>query len=158
MSASTSEATSVHASTEVAVPAGRAFDVFTAGFDTWWNREHHLLPGELKRAVIEEGVGGRVYEESVDGEICQWGEVLTWQPPRSFAFTWRIGVDFDVPATDAPYSVVTVTFTPTDAGTRVDLVHSGLDAHGEGWEKLRDSVGTDSGWPGLLQLYAAAAS
>jgi uncharacterized protein YndB with AHSA1/START domain len=75
-----------------------------------------------------------------------------------FAFSWRIGPEFAVPAPDAPHSVVTVTFTPTDDGTRVDLVHSGLDAHGDGWQQLRDSVGGESGWPGLLQLYAAAAA
>ena len=148
--------TSISASIDVTVPQQRAFDVFTAGFDRWWNRDHHLLSGEMKRAVIEEGVGGRVFEQSVDGEICEWGEVLAWDPPASFAFSWRIGTDWAPPAEGAPYSTVTVTFTPTDTGTRVDLVHSGLDAHGEGWRELRDSVGSDGGWPGLLELFAAA--
>lgn len=156
MSAAVESNTSISASIDVAVARERAFDVFTAGLDRWWNRDHHLLSGELKRAVIEEGVGGRVYEESVDGEICEWGEVLAWDPPSSFAYSWRIGTDWAVPAKDAPYSVVTVTFTATETGTHVELTHSNLDAHGEGWQQMRDSVGSDGGWPGLLELYATA--
>jgi hypothetical protein len=53
-------------------------------------------------------------------------------------------------------SRVTVTFTPTDAGTRVALVHYQLDAHGSGWEALRAGVSSDGGWPSLLRLFAAA--
>ena len=158
MTASTDQNTSISTGIDVGVAPSTAFAVFTAGFDRWWNRDHHLLDGELKRAVIEDGVGGRVYEESVDGEICEWGEVLAWDPPRSFAFSWRIGSEFDVPAADAPHSVVTVTFSPVDTGTHVELVHSQLDAHGDGWEKLRDGVGSDGGWPGLLDLFGAEAA
>ncbi|MDT4939170.1 MAG: hypothetical protein QOG80_2841, partial [Pseudonocardiales bacterium] len=50
--------------------------------------------------------------------------------------------------------VVTVSFTPSDAGTRVVLVHSNLDAHGAGWQQLRDSVSGAGGWPDLLRRYA----
>jgi uncharacterized protein YndB with AHSA1/START domain len=158
MTTGTDQNTSISCGIDVGVPPSSAFAVFTAGFDRWWNRDHHLLKAELKQAVIEEDVGGRVYEESVDGEICEWGEVLAWDPPRQFAFSWRIGTDWGVPTKDAPYSVVTVSFTATDAGTHVDLVHSGLDAHGDGWQKIRDSVGQDNGWPGLLDLFTAEAA
>jgi hypothetical protein len=59
-----------------------------------------------------------------------------------------------VPGADAPGSRVTVTFTPMDDGTRVDLVHDRLDAHGVGWEKVRAGVRSDGGWPGLPREYA----
>ncbi len=68
-----------------------------------------------------------------------------------------LGPDWGVPPEDAPASRVTVTFTPTAGGTRVDLVHDDLDRHGRGWEALRDSVDSDGGWPGLLRAFAAAA-
>lgn len=158
MTAGTDQNTSISCGIDVATAPQSAFAVFTAGFDRWWNREHHLLPGDLKRAVIEEGVGGRVYEESIDGEICEWGEVLAWDPPHSFAYSWRIGADWAAPATDAPFSIVTVTFTANEVGTHVEIVHSGLDAHGEGWQTVRDSISNDDGWPGLLRLYAVAAA
>jgi hypothetical protein len=39
-------------------PPERAFDVFTAGMDGWWNRSHHVLPGTLRGVGVEPRVGG----------------------------------------------------------------------------------------------------
>ena len=33
-----------------------AFEVFTAGFNTWWPRQHHLSDADLAEAVIERDV------------------------------------------------------------------------------------------------------
>lgn len=148
------ETAEVRTSVQVAAPPDRAFEVFTAGFDRWWPRTHHLLPGELARTSAEPFVGGRMWEENDAGDTCTWGRVLTWEPPRVFAFSWMIGPDFSVPADDAPASRVTVTFTAVDGGTRVDLVHDRLDAHGPGWERVRAGVGAEGGWPGILRGYA----
>lgn len=155
MTIQTDDTATARSSIEVGAPPDRAFQVFTAGFDRWWNRAHHLLEGELAEVGIEPFVDGRVWERSTAGDECTWGRVLTWDPPGSFAFSWLIGPDWAVPAADAPGSRVTVTFTPVDAGTRVDLVHDRIDAHGTGWESIRDSVRAEGGWSGLLRLYAA---
>ncbi|MFE9692497.1 SRPBCC family protein [Micromonospora sp. NPDC005806] len=144
----------VRHSVRVAADPERAFEVFTTGMDRWWVRSHHLLPDELKRVTVEARAGGAIQEESVTGQTCTWGRVLTWDPPRTFAFSWLIGPDWQVPDVDAVGSRVTVTFAPVDGGTRVDLVHDRLDAHGIGWEKVRDAVGSDGGWPALLRGYA----
>ncbi|SCG40526.1 SRPBCC domain-containing protein [Micromonospora halophytica] len=148
---------SVRSSIEAAAAPEHAFTVFTDGLDRWWNRDYHLLPGELKRIGVDPHEGGRLWEENDAGDVCVWGRVLTWEPPRTFAFLWLIGPDWKVPAPDATGSRVTVTFAPTDRGTRVDLVHDRLDAHGPGWEGVRDGVGGEGGWPGLLRRYAAEA-
>jgi len=134
-----------------------AFEVFTAKIDTWWNPDHHVIGGTLRTMGVEPFVGGRLWDENTDGETCTWGRVLTWQPPTTFAFSWLIGSDWAIPAADAPASRVTVTFTPEGDGTRVDLVHDRLDAHGEGWRSVRDGVGSPGGWPGGLSAFAAAA-
>jgi uncharacterized protein YndB with AHSA1/START domain len=157
MTAQTGNATTVRASVDVAASPERSFEVFTAGFDGWWNRDHHLLPGTLKACGIEPYVGGRVWEENDAGETCTWGRVLGWDPPRSFAYSCQIGTDWGVPAADAPGSTVTVTFTPTETGMHVELVHDHLDVHGDGWEEMRDSISSDGGWNTLLRRYAAAA-
>ncbi|MEV4489087.1 SRPBCC domain-containing protein [Micromonospora coxensis] len=157
MTTDVDEPTVVRSSIEVAAAPEQAFTVFTSGLDRWWNRHHHLLPGELKQVGVDPHEGGRVWEENDAGEVCVWGRVLTWEPPRTFAFSWLIGPDWAVPAPDATGSRVTVTFTPTERGTRVDLVHDRLDAHGPGWEGVRTGVGGDGGWPGLLRRYAAEA-
>ena len=156
MTAPTDEATSVRTEIEVPVAPERAFEVFTAGIDRWWNRAHHVQSGELKKIGVDPEVGGRLWEENDAGDVCVWGRVHTWQPPSTFAFTWLIGPDWGIPAEDAPASLVTVTFTPTSSGTRVELVHDRLDAHGEGWRGVRDGVGGEGGWPGGLQRFAAA--
>jgi uncharacterized protein YndB with AHSA1/START domain len=150
------ETTAVRTSIEVAAPPERAYEVFTGGIDRWWNRDHHVLPGTLKEIGVEPREGGALWEEMDSGERCTWGRVLVWDPPRGFAFSWMIGPDWGVPASDAPASRVTVSFTPTEGGTLVELVHDRLDAHGEGWEKVRSGVGADGGWPNGLRLFAAA--
>ena len=40
--------------------------------------------------------------------------------------------------------------------TRVELEHRGLDAYGDATERMRDQF--DSGWPGTLAGFAAAAA
>ena len=40
--------------------------------------------------------------------------------------------------------------------TRVELEHRHLDRHGDGWEQMRDAVGSPGGWNAGLQLFAGA--
>lgn len=157
MTAAETDLTStVRSSVRVASTPEHAFEVFTTGMDRWWDRTHHVQSGELKEVGVDPRAGGRLWEENNAGEVCVWGRVLTWDPPRTFAFSWLIGPDWGIPAPDAPGSRVTLTFTPVDGGTRVDLVHDRLDAHGPGWEGVRDAVASDGGWPGGLRRYAQA--
>lgn len=154
--ATADESTVVRTSIEVPADPERAFTVFTRDIDKWWTRAHHVQSGELKEVGIEPRVDGRLWEENDAGEVCAWGRVLTWEPPRVFAFAWLIGPDWAIPAADAVGSRVTVTFTPTETGTTVELVHDQLDAHGPGWESVRDGVGSDGGWPAGLRQFADA--
>ena len=156
MTTHTDETSLVRATIDVSVPPDRAFEVFTTGIDSWWTRAHHVQTGELKEMGVDPFVGGRMWEENDAGEVCTWGRVLTWSPPRAFAFSWLIGPDWAAPGPDAPGSRVTVTFTPTATGTAVTLIHDQLDAHGPGWESVRDGVGSDAGWPAGLRQFAAA--
>jgi uncharacterized protein YndB with AHSA1/START domain len=156
MSVQTGDSTRVSHSVDIAAAPERAFAVFTEGIDQWWPREHHVQTGTLKEIGVEGRVGGRMWTENDAGEQCGWGRVLTWDPPRAFAFAWLIGADFSLPVPGAPASRVTVSFTPTSAGTRVELVHDQLDVYGEGWRAFRDAVGGEMGWQMHLRLFAAA--
>lgn len=156
MTTQTHDAAEVRTSIVVAAPPEHAFEVFTAGIDRWWTRAHHVQSGELKEIGVEPFEGGRLWEENDAGDVCTWGRVLTWQPPRLFVFSWLIGPDWAVPPPDAEGSRVTVTFTPVDEGTQVELVHDRFEVHGPGWEGVRNGVGADGGWPAGLRQFAAA--
>jgi uncharacterized protein YndB with AHSA1/START domain len=152
----TDDPTVVRSEVDVAVPPERAFAVFTDGMDTWWPRSHHVQSGTLTRIGMDPGVGGGLWEENDAGEVCVWGRVLSWDPPREFSFSWLIGTDWAPPTPEAHGSRVTVTFTAAAAGTHVACVHDRLDVHGTGWESIRDAVASDGGWPEGLRRFAAA--
>lgn len=146
--------TAVQQSIVVEATPDRAFEVFTAGIDTWWPREHTIGSEPLARQVVELREGGRAYGVGSGGEESDWGRVLVYDPPRRVVISWDITVAWEHQTDPSKTSEIEVTFTPEGGGTRVDLEHRHLERHGEGWEAMRDSLG--SGWGGTLELYAGA--
>jgi hypothetical protein len=133
-----------------ATPA-RAFEIFTAGFDRWWPREHTIGKGPLKEAELEQRAGGRWYGVDDDGTQTKWGDVLVWEPPARLLLAWRIGPDWQFHAD--LHTEVEVKFTAlADGQTRVDFEHRYLERMGDGAQALRDSL--DGGWAGILQGFA----
>jgi hypothetical protein len=107
--------------------------------------------GTLASAMLEPHEGGRWYERGVDGSECEWGRVLAYVPPARIAVSWHLNAQFQYDPDPAKASRVEVSFYVEEpTRTRVELVHSGLERHGEGWEKVRDSVGSPGGWIGIL--------
>lgn len=148
--------TSVRRSITVDVPAERAFSVFTDGIGTWWSADHHILEGELAEMVFEPRVGGHIYDRGVDGSECCWSRVLAYEPPSRVVFSWDINLQWQVETDPARTSEIEVRFTPEGQGrTLVELEHRNLERHGEGWERMRDAVGSPNGWS--LEGFAAAA-
>ena len=147
--------TSVREEIVVAAPAERAFKVFTEDIGSWWPPDHHVLQGELAEMVLELRPGGRVYDRGTDGSECQWGTVLRYEPPERFAFSWNISPAWGIEDDPAKVSEVEVRFIPEGPErTRVELEHSKLERHGEGWEKMRDAVGSPGGWLRGLEAFA----
>src|ERR1700749_1030692 len=66
----------------------RAFEVFTAGFDSWWPRSHHIGAVPMKKTIMEGHVGGRCYSEQTDGSECDWGEITLWEAPQGLILAW----------------------------------------------------------------------
>src|SRR5487761_111821 len=61
----------------LAVPAERAFAVFTDSFGSWWPSEYRIGQAEMADAILEpHAPGGRWYERGTDGSECDWGQVL----------------------------------------------------------------------------------
>jgi uncharacterized protein YndB with AHSA1/START domain len=148
----------VRKSITVKVSVERAFDVFTAGFDRWWPRSHHIGKVPMKRAIIEGRVGGRCYTEQTDGTECDWGEITSWEPPRRLVMAWKITAEWQYEPDLAKSSEVEVRFTPVgDGSTRVDLEHRNFERMGAGWETMRGMVDSEGGWGGLMQMFATEA-
>jgi uncharacterized protein YndB with AHSA1/START domain len=147
----------VRKSVTVEAPIERAFEVFTAGFDSWWPKEGHGLgAAPTQRDVLEPREGGRWYEVDANGDEIQWGEVIAWEPPNRVVLTWRIDGDFQLDRDNA--SEVEVRFTSEgESSTRVELEHRHFDRHGDTGERLRQGVSADGGWGSLLEMYAEVA-
>jgi uncharacterized protein YndB with AHSA1/START domain len=156
---STATDTAVTTSVVVDVPQSRAFAVFTDEIGTWWDPDHHLLPEgtTLTAMVFEPRVGGHVYDVVSDGSECRWSRVLAYDPPERVVFSWDINLQWEIETDLDRTSEVEVRFiAEAPDRTRVELEHRNLDRHGDGWEQMRDAVGSPNGWSGGLSLYAAA--
>jgi uncharacterized protein YndB with AHSA1/START domain len=154
-----STAAPVRASVVVDAPIAGAFELFTVGMGTWWPETHHILEGELAEMVFEPRAGGHIYDRAVDGSECRWARVLAYEPPERVVFSWDINLQWRREADPERTSEVEVRFTAeSPTRTRVDLEHRNLERHGDGWEEMRDSVGSPSGWQGGLDLFAQRAA
>jgi uncharacterized protein YndB with AHSA1/START domain len=153
------EATAVQTSIVVDVPVERAFTVFTDDIASWWPPDHHILEAELRDMVFEPRAGGYVYDRGVDGSECRWARVLVYEPPTRVVFSWDISLQWKVEPDPARTSEVEVRFVAegTDR-TRVELEHRHLERHGDGWQGMRDAVGSDGGWAQGLRIFAAYAA
>ena len=139
----------------VEAPLERAFSVFTEEFDSIKPRDHNLMAVEIAETVFEPREGGRIYDRGVDGSECQWARVLTYEPPNRVVFSWDINPQWQLESDPAKTSEVEVRFiAETPERTRVELEHRNLGRHGEGWEGMREGVGSEGGWPLYLERFA----
>ena len=139
------DATTVRTSVEVDAPIARAFHIFTAEIGTWWDDDQHILEAPLAEMVFEPFVGGNIIDRGTDGSECRWARVLAYEPPHRVCFSWDINTRWQLETDPERTSEVEITFTAlTPERTQVELTHRHLDRHGEGWEGMREAVG--SGW------------
>lgn len=154
----TSTIPAIHATITVSVPIERAFRVFTDSFNTWWPAEYHIGQADIAEAVLEPREGGRWYERGVDGSECDWGRVLTWEPPHRLVVTWQINGEWQFDTDPLHASEIEVRFTSDGTGrTTVEVEHRLLDRL-VGGQAIRDAIGQGGGWGSLLERFAKAAT
>lgn len=147
----------VHQEVMVSASPERAFEVFTAGFGTWWPKTHTIMTAPVAEAVIESHQGGRCYDRGTDGTICEWGQVLEFTPPHRLVLAWQINGQWQYEPDIQQASRVTITFTPEGGRTRVTLIHDEFDRHGPTGADVAAGVGSPNGWAGALRLFSTAA-
>ncbi|HZA89073.1 MAG TPA: SRPBCC family protein [Solirubrobacterales bacterium] len=146
---------SVRTQIVVEAPIERAFQVFTEDFGSFKPPEHNILGVDLAETVFEPREGGHLYDRGVDGSECRWARVLAYEPPNRVVISWDINPQWQIETDLEKTSEVEVRFiSEAPERTRVELEHRNLDHHGEGWEGVRDAVGSEGGWPLYLRRFA----
>ena len=149
---------SVRKVVSVQAPPEVAWRVFTERMGTWWPLAHYKIgKADAVDAVIEPRVGGRWYERGDDGSTCDWGSVLSWEPPSRLVLSWDINADWQYEP--SLKTEVEVRFIPDGTNaTRVELEHRRLDRYGARRDEMRRIFDTEGDWGRFLQLFARAAA
>ncbi len=141
----------------VEVPIEKAFQVFTEPMGKWWPASHHVGGKPFQDILVDPRAGGRWYEINAEGAECIWGTVLAWEPPKKVVLSWHLQPDWSFDADMARASEVALEFVAEGReSTRVEFEHRHLQRHGAGWEKMREQVGAEGGWPMILEQYVKA--
>jgi uncharacterized protein YndB with AHSA1/START domain len=134
---------------DVACSPEHAFTVWTSKLSTWWPSDHTVSGQSGLEIVLRSGVGGRIYERTVEGVEHDWGAVTIWEPPTRLAYEWYLRQD------RADATEVEIRFRAQgDGTTRVEIEH-------RGWERL-GAVGEErrarnrGGWESLLPHFRSA--
>jgi len=93
--------------------------------------------------VVDVGID-RAFAVFTDG-------IDSWWPREHINLLWSQEAD---PARASEFEVRFHAESPTR--TRVELEHRHLERHGDGWEQMRDAVGSPDGWNRGLEAFAAA--
>ena len=133
---------------DVSAAPEHAYATWTQRCGMWWPATHSVGQAEGFEVVFEPIVGGRIFERTAEGIEHEWGTVTRWEPPHLVSYRWHIFLPPDR-ATE-----VSVTFTPTDVGTRVRVENVGFEIFGDGAEERMVRVG--GAWGSITDRYRLA--
>lgn len=136
----------------VSLPPKVAFDRFTADFGSWWPAEFSWSQPDLLQSIgMQCRLNGLLSEIGPHGFRIDWGRIVEWAPPSSLSFLWQISAE-RVPVPDPEQaSRVSVVFSPTAAGTTVEVAHGDWERHGRDAGTYRNDF--QQAWPMALQRF-----
>jgi uncharacterized protein YndB with AHSA1/START domain len=140
----------------VQAPPEHVFEVFVNRIDLWWPRSHHIGKDPRFTARLESKVGGRWYEVGSDGQECDWGRVLAYEPPGRLVLSWDITADWK--HDPGLGTEVEVLFRREGEGTRVELEHRKIERYGSHAEAMLGVFSSERGWSGVLRALAELAA
>jgi uncharacterized protein YndB with AHSA1/START domain len=127
-------------------------------YGTWWPLANYKIgKANAVDAMIEPRVGGRWYERGDDGSTCDWGRVLSWEPPSRLVLSWDISADWQFDP-DLKTEIEIRFIAEGKDVTRVELEHRKLDRYGPRRDEMRHIFDTEGDWGRLLQMFAARAA
>lgn len=134
----------------VACEPDHAFAVWTQRASAWWPADHSISGEQELEVVFEPHTGGRVFERTPGGEEHEWGQVLTWDPPRRLVYAWQLSTGAADP------TEVEVTFTASGGRTAVTIEHRGWERFGADAERRK--AANRIGWGAVIPCYERACS
>jgi len=132
----------------------KAFQNFIYRLNEWWPKEFTWSGKALQEIYIEQQENGHCIEIGPHDFRCDWGRVLTWNPPDKITFTWQIGPNREPQPDPEKASKVKIIFESKEPDkTLVRVEHSGFENHGEGAEDYRKAMDSVYGWDYILNCY-----
>jgi len=153
-----SDPNSVRKVVSVQAPPAVAWRVFTEKMGTWWPLDNYKI-GKPKAvdALVEPRVGGRWFERGDDGTTCDWGTVLTWEPPTRLVLSWDITADWQYDPNLK--TEIEIRFIPDGKNTtRVELEHRYLDRFGARRDEMRRIFDIEGDWGRVLEMFGRVAA
>lgn len=155
MTPETARMATVKRTLHVNVPIEFAFRMMTQKMATWWPATHHIGKTPFAEIVVEPHTGGRWFERDVAGAECDWGRVLTWNPPKQLVVSWHLQADWTFDPDMSRASEVSFEFIAEGPeATRLEFEHRHIERHGEGWQKVFAGVDSPGGWTVVLAQFA----
>lgn len=135
-----------------------AWRVFTEQIGAWWPPEYTWSGDALVAMQIDPREGGLCTELGPHGFRCDWGRIITWEPPSRLTLLWHISPRREPVPNPDHASEITVQFEATpDGNTEMTFTHSDFDRHGDEGAAYREAMASPQGWPWMLERYLQAA-
>jgi uncharacterized protein YndB with AHSA1/START domain len=127
-------------SLEIAKPHAVVWKAFTGDVNLWWPKDFYVTESP-QRIVFEVRPGGRLYEDSGEGNGLVWYHVIALDAPNSITMSGFIAPPFGGPAT----SLLNVSFSAKGkSATAMEITDSSFGC-------LGDTSATAEGWRLLFQ-------
>ncbi len=124
-----------------------AYELFTRRLGQWWPLKKHSVSGEKTvNAQLEEFIGGRVFETTIDGRMFSWGHIETINSPSHFIMAWYPGTQIEM-ATRVEIKFKKI----SDKQTEIELKHTGWHVYGNKAEEYHKNY--SMGWDEVLSGY-----
>lgn len=138
----------------VPAPPAVAFSAFGEGMRDWWPEKHGFSGAPLEYIGFAPEIGALWEERGEDGAKMTWGRVRDVEAPYRVRLSWELTADWQ--GTEGPEqgSEIECVFTGEGPVTRVTLTHRAFERHGDGADRMREAMSSDSeGWPHLMRAF-----
>jgi hypothetical protein len=99
---------------EIAKPQAVAWKAFTDDIQSWWPKDFYATDSP-QRMIFEVKPGGRLYEDSGNGNGLVWYQVIALNAPNSITMSGFIAPPFGGPAT----SLLNISFSVKDKSATI---------------------------------------